>query len=207
MIIRSMRSWPNSGFHVWVGDAISEDAHEQRLFAARYLVRCPLSLDRFSILDDETISYAAKEDNDENKSEIKTFSPLEFLAELSQHIPNTYEQLIRYYGFYSARSRGARRRIEDHKKLVENKFEPLPDTDSDKKPVSKSWARLIKKVYEVDPLKCPKCSGAMKIKAFIRDPREIARICENLGLADWRAPPAMNKDKKYQEPEYDDFSF
>jgi hypothetical protein len=79
-----------------VGDAISEDAHEQRLFAARYLVRCPLSLDRLSILDDETISYAAKEDNDENKSEIKTFSPLEFLAELSQHIPNTYEQLIRY---------------------------------------------------------------------------------------------------------------
>ena len=205
--IRSMKSWSHSGFSVWVGDAISEESSEQRLFAARYLVRCPLSLERLSILDDELVSYVAKEDNDENKPETKTFSPLEFLAELSQHIPNTYEQLIRYYGYYSARSRGARRRIEDHKKLVENKFEPLPDTDSDKKPVSKSWARLIKKVYEVDPLKCPKCSGAMKIKAFIRDPKEIARICENLGLADWRAPPVMRKDKKYQEPEYDDFSF
>ncbi len=45
----------------------------------------------------------------------------------------------------------------------------------------------------------------MKIKAFIRDPKEISRICENLGLADWRAPPAMGKDKKYQEPEYEDY--
>jgi hypothetical protein len=205
--IRSMRSWPNSGFSVWVGDAISEEASEQRLFAARYLVRCPLSLERLSILDDELVSYAAKEDNAENKPESKTFSPLEFLAELSQHIPNTYEQLIRYYGYYSARSRGARRREAEHKKLVQNNFEPLSDTDSDRKPVSKSWARLIKKVYEVDPLKCPKCSGAMKIKAFIRDSKEIARICENLGLADWRAPPGMGQDKKYQEPEYDDCSF
>ncbi|HMO19293.1 MAG TPA: hypothetical protein PKA63_14595 [Oligoflexia bacterium] len=79
--------------------------------------------------------------------------------------------------------------------------------DSDKKPVSKSWARLIKKVYEVDPLKCPKCGGRMRIKAFIQDSKEITRICENLGLADWRAPPKMGKDRKFQEPEYDDFIF
>ena len=203
--ICSMRSWPNSGFSVWVGDGISEDALEQRLFAARYLVRCPLSLDRLSILDDKIVSYAAKEENDENKAETKTFSPLEFLAELSQHIPNTYEQLIRYYGFYSARSRGARRREAELEKLVEKPAGELglADTDTDKRPVSKSWARLIKKVYEVDPLKCPKCRGSMKIKAFIKDPKEISRICENLGLADWRAPPKMGKDKKYQEPEYD----
>ncbi len=205
--IRSMKSWPNSGFSVWIGDSISEDALEQRLFAARYLVRCPLSLERMSILNDETVSYVAKENNDENKPETKTFSPLEFLAELSQHIPNTYEQLIRYYGYYSARSRGARRREVELKQLANKPdIEPdLPDPDADKKPVSKSWARLIKKVYEVDPLKCPKCGGAMKIKAFIRDPKEISRICENLGLADWRAPPAMGKDKKYQEPEYEDY--
>ena len=203
--IRSMKSWPNSGFSVWIGDGISEDAHEQRLFASRYLVRCPLSLERLSILNDETISYAAKEDEG-IEPETKSFSPLEFLAELSQHIPNTYEQLIRYHGYYSARSRGFRRREVELKKLANKPdIEPeLPDPEADKQPVSRSWARLIKKVYEVDPLKCPKCSGAMKIKAFIRDPKEISRICDNLGLADWRAPPKMGKDKKYQEPEYDD---
>lgn len=30
----------------------------------------------------------------------------------------------------------------------------------------KNWARLIQKVYEVDPLTCPKCQGRMKISFF-----------------------------------------
>jgi len=30
-------------------------------------------------------------------------------------------------------------------------------------------ARLIKKIYEVDPLMCPKCKGQMRIIAFIKD--------------------------------------
>jgi len=34
----------------------------------------------------------------------------------------------------------------------------------------------LKKVYEIDPLQCPKCGGSMKIKAFIHDPEEISRI-------------------------------
>jgi len=33
---------------------------------------------------------------------------------------------------------------------------------------SKSWSQLIKKVYEVDPLRCPRCGGEMKIISFIR---------------------------------------
>jgi hypothetical protein len=33
-----------------------------------------------------------------------------------------------------------------------------------------AWARLIKKVYGVDPLICPKCGSIMRIIAFILDP-------------------------------------
>jgi hypothetical protein len=29
-----------------------------------------------------------------------------------------------------------------------------------------NWARLIQKIYQVDPLLCPKCQGTMKIKAI-----------------------------------------
>lgn len=32
-----------------------------------------------------------------------------------------------------------------------------------------TWATLIKAVYEVDPLKCPKCSGTIEIISFIED--------------------------------------
>jgi hypothetical protein len=34
----------------------------------------------------------------------------------------------------------------------------------------KSWARLIQKIYEADPLVCPKCQGSMRIISFIEDP-------------------------------------
>jgi hypothetical protein len=39
-----------------------------------------------------------------------------------------------------------------------------------------AWARLIKKVYGVDPLICPKCGSDMKIIAIIMDPEETEKI-------------------------------
>ena len=39
---------------------------------------------------------------------------------------------------------------------------------------SQTWAMLIKRVYEVDPLSCPQCGGPMKVVAFI-EPRAPER--------------------------------
>ncbi len=36
---------------------------------------------------------------------------------------------------------------------------------------SQTWAMLIKRVYEVDPLSCPQCGGQMKVVAFIEPPQ------------------------------------
>lgn len=41
-----------------------------------------------------------------------------------------------------------------------------------------SWARLLRKVYEIDPFVCPKCQGAMSVVAIIEDPKELAKIIE-----------------------------
>ena len=46
----------------------------------------------------------------------------------------------------------------------------------------KAWARLIQKIYEVDPLTCPKCSGTMKIISFIEREEIIKKILKHLGL-------------------------
>ena len=52
------------------------------------------------------------------------------------------------------------------------------------KQARKRWAALIKKVYEVDPLSCPKCGAEMKIISFIeRDQSEvIEQILRHCGL-------------------------
>jgi hypothetical protein len=49
-------------------------------------------------------------------------------------------------------------------------------------------ARLIRKVYEVDPLECPKCKGPMRVIALIDDPHVVRRILEHLGR--WAPEPA-----------------
>jgi len=62
---------------------------------------------------------------------------------------------------------------------------------------SQTWAMLIKRVYEIDPLACPKCGAEMKIVAFI-EPLQgevIEKILRHCGL--WhssapRAPPASD---------------
>ncbi len=41
------------------------------------------------------------------------------------------------------------------------------------------WARLIRKVYETDPLKCPWCKGPMRVIALIEDSGVIRRILES----------------------------
>ena len=40
----------------------------------------------------------------------KTFDALDWLAQLVSHIPNKGEQMVRYYGFYSNKSRGLRKK-------------------------------------------------------------------------------------------------
>jgi hypothetical protein len=101
----------------------------------------------------------------------EVFDPLDFLAEVTQHIPNKGEHQIRYYGWYSNKKRGMR----EDKKTVTVAEEPEPDTPFKRK-CRTTWAALIKCVYEVDPLKCPKCGGTMKIVSFIEEARVIEKI-------------------------------
>lgn len=78
---------------------------------------------------------------------------------------------------------------------------------------SKTWARLIAKVQEVDPLKCEGCGGAMKLIAFIKDAISITKILTNLEeeveppkMQRARPPPEAyqvdNEIEGYHEPEY-----
>ena len=51
-----------------------------------------------------------------------------------------------------------------------------------------SWARLLKRVFDIDVKHCPNCGGALKIIAPIEDPPVIDKILSHLGLPT-RAPP------------------
>jgi hypothetical protein len=50
-----------------------------------------------------------------------------------------------------------------------------------------SWARLLKRVFDIDIEHCSNCGGALKIIAAIEDPPVIVKILSHLGLPT-RAP-------------------
>jgi len=92
-------------------------------------------------------------------------------------VPNKGEQMVRYYGYYSNVSRGKRKR-EDQDDRIPSILEPEGSSGE----YRKNWARLIQKIYEIDPLMCPKCQGRMRIIAFIEDDEVIKKILKHLGL-------------------------
>jgi hypothetical protein len=72
---------------------------------------------------------------------------------------------------------------------------------------------LIQKIYEVDPLICPKCNGQMRIVSFIEDQVVISKILKHLGLYLVRStrparatPKAPRIDDSYSQiPVSDDY--
>ena len=138
-------SQEHRGFSVWVGEPF-QDA-ESKHFVSRYIERGPVSLERLRLSEDG-ITYETKD------GEQRQYEALEFLALLSSHIPKRYESLTRYYGHYSCRGRGERKK---RALLQAQDNSGLPNTDTSEAPgkSSPSWAACVKKIYEVDPLACP----------------------------------------------------
>ena len=208
-VIDQMRSWQHSGFSVDKSVALDAGYTSGLERVAAYMVRCPFSLDRMvSVSDDGQVVYRAEKAECQSfpilgdgkllrgvSRNFEVFDPLEFLAEITQHIPDPGMQMVRYYGWYSNKMRGQRA-----KRAEAATPDPAAiETDDEDTPYRKlarmRWAALIKRVYEMNPLLCPKCGGAMKIVAFIekRDQADvIEKILKHCGL--WerpasRAPP------------------
>ena len=53
--------------------------------------------------------------------------------------------------------------------------------------------RLIRRIFEVDPLRCRRCGAEMRIIAFVTDFRQVSRILEHTGEQTIRLPPLTAK--------------
>ncbi len=85
--------------------------------------------------------------------------------------------MVRYYGYYSNVARGKRKRLK-----ADQKIPCVLEPELTGKIFRRNWARLIQRIYEIDPLICPKCSGDMRVIAFIEDPGVIKKILKHLNL-------------------------
>ena len=136
----------------------------------------------------------------------KLFPSTEFLVEVLQHLPDASARLIRRYGLYSSRSRGTWSRKphllrlapeggkeQDQQEATRRLAEAHQDSQDQSVSAKESraaWARLLAKVYEVDPLRCARCGSPMRVLAVITDAQQVRRILIHL-IKTGVAPPGL----------------
>jgi hypothetical protein len=201
-LIKKILTWRhNSGFSVHNEVRLQARDAKGLENVAQYILRNTFSLAKLSYIEKTgTVIYRSKMSHGGNKRNFQTFSPLEFIAAITQHIPERLAQMVRYYGWYSNRMRGDRQRAallqdETEKTEFENTEAIAISNFRTKKIPPLVWRECIKKVWEVDPLLCSHCGSLMKIISFIYERKVIIRILDRLGLLKGaqpkrkRAPP------------------
>ncbi len=184
--------------------AIYQTKTPDTFVCSQYMTRCPFSLSRLvKVSDTGQVIYQSEKQacrafpdpkGDGMRAGVprnfQILEPLDFLAEFTQHIPAKGSHLIRYYGWYSNKSRGMRKKAA----AVASAEAPAdpPHEEAASQRSSQAWAMLIKRIYEVDPLSCPECGGQMKVVSFIEPPQTavIEAILTRCGLWESRSPRA-----------------
>ena len=169
-----------------------------------------MSEERLSTNSRGEIIYKLKKPWIDGTTAVK-FTPMELMEKLAALVPRPRVHLTRFHGVLAPH-------YKFRKQIVPPKTETTPKLElvqSDQEPKSgpkrMSWARLLKRVFNIDISQCPRCSGKMKILAAIEDPKVIRKILDHLGipssppkLGSSRGPPPTNQEDFFNQtfPEY-----
>jgi hypothetical protein len=188
-MVELLLSWRHPGFSIYQGQSVQPEDTVARERLARYILHAPFSQERFTYdRSTRTIVCEFKKNKRNSKDTpdgVAVFPALDWLAALVTHLPDKGQQLLRFYGRYSNVCQGRKKRQAGRAvRLVDKQAQG--EDDSFREQCRGNWARLIKKIYQADPLVCPKCHGPMTIISFLEDPAVVKRILVRLNL--WQAP-------------------
>ena len=158
------------GFNLHAGVVIGarDSAGRERL--CRYLLRPPVSDERLTRLDDGRVELALKTPWRDGTIALR-FTPEQFVARLAALIPRPGKNLIRYHGVLAPGARG-RSEIVPGPRAVADEGPGRGSTAHVSRPRSGRylvWAELLRRVFEIDVLKCPTCGGRLRLVSVILD--------------------------------------
>jgi hypothetical protein len=185
-----------AGFNVHANVRVSTNDRDGLEHLCRYLARPPIANDRLQELPDGRLALRFKQAWRDGTTHI-VFTPHELIEKLIPLIPRPRCHLVRYHGILGPAAK-------DRAKVVPTPPAPpardAADADSagadqggtgkprniDITKVQRGsrlpWALLLKRVFLIDALTCPKCLGRMKILAAITKPEAIRKILDHLGV-------------------------
>ncbi|MFC2173863.1 transposase [Acidobacteriota bacterium] len=173
--IERLLSWSPSGFSVHAQHLVRAEDTTRMERLARYLTKPPVPIDSVSEQDDGTVRVSTPPHPSTGRRECR-LNVLDWIHALTTHVPDPGQHTLRYFGAYACRRRLAPRRAASPESLENTE---QADAQPVAKPRRSSWARLIKRLFEVDPLLCG-CGGAMVVVSFITEPKTIDHILNHL---------------------------
>jgi len=180
------------GFSLHAEVRVESHARQRLEHLCRYVLRPPIATERLSLADDGKVVYALRHPWRDGTAEI-VFDPLTFLERLAALVPRPRAHLLTYHGVLAPAS--------DWRDWIVPAAAPakasaVADPPRASAPERMRWAELMRRVFELDVLRCEHCGGRRKLIALIQDPFVARRILEHLGLpsepppvAPARAPP------------------
>ena len=118
------------------------------------------------------------------------FEPIEFLEKLAAIIPRPAVNLLLYHGVLAPHARW--------RSQVVRYGRPAPDSTARQLEASRraagtpsawTWAALMRRVFDLDVLACPRCGGRLRVIATVQDPLAVQAILAHLARSNTPAPP------------------
>ena len=207
------------GFSLHAARTVAQDDRDGLERLCRYGLRAPFSQDRLSIDPDGRVRCRLLRPwpTPDGRPDL-VLDPVAFLRRLAALVPAPYQNLVRYHGVFANRSR-LRPRLpkptprhrpdapcsstaaDPAQRARTKAIEGHPGTQPEVHPPRhRSWARLLKRVLDVDALTCTRCATPMIIVAFLTNPAILRRILDHLGLP--ATPPPIAPSRR--RPDDDD---
>ena len=193
-----------AGYNLHVSNAIESQDRKGLERQLRYMGRPPLSEQRLSKTADGKLRVKLKSAWSDGTSSI-ILTPMEFLERLVAIVPPPNKNMIRYSGVFASNSR-LRKQI-----VPKPQDEAGEESEPSKHPATKkhwSWAKLMRRVFEIDVRECPRCKSQMQTISFITETKVIRDILSSLKMA--TAPPEAkpsqfinDQDNFFSDIEYD----
>ena len=166
------------GFSLHADVAVPARRRDRLEHLVRYILRPPLALERLTESTGGQLLYQFRRPWSDGSTAL-LLDPLELLERLAALVPPPRRPLLAYHGVLAPRAKWRSAVV------------PVPatgpsveaDPDGPRRSGRLSWPTLLRRVFALEVLVCPRCAGPRRILGAVTEPHAVRRVLAALGLA------------------------
>ena len=170
-----------AGFSLHAGVATRAHERDKLERLCRYIARPAVSTKRLSLTRNGQVRYELKTPWRNGTTHV-IFEPLDFISRLVSLVPKPRVNLTRFHGVFAPNSK-YRALVTPAKRGKGKKTRASDEVQyqtSAEKRASMTWAKRLKRVFNIEVETCSECGGDVRIIASIEDPVVIRTILAHL---------------------------